>query len=294
LRDRLPEFGYHAPTSLEEAASMLSKLSGAVVLQGGTDLMVSIKQKGLRPSHIVSLRNLRGELGKIKESHGGVRIGAAVTFHDLERSAVIRERFTALHEAVEQIASYQIRNTATIGGNLCNASPAADSAPPLMVFDAKLIVRGMGGKREVPIESFFKGPGKTALNRSDVLTEILIPTPAAESGASFHKLGRRISEDISVASAAACLTMKGGVTSVARIALGSVAPTPMRAHKAEKALVGKRLTNETILEAACAAKEECSPITDLRAGADYRRAMVEVLTRRAIETAFARSRSGAN
>ena len=272
----------------------MSKLSGAVVLQGGTDLMVSIKQKGLRPSHIVSLRNLRGELGKIKESHDGVRIGAAVTFHDLEQSAVIRKRFTALHEAVEQIASYQIRNTATIGGNLCNASPAADSAPPLMVLDAKLIVRGVEGKREVPIESFFKGPGKTALSRSDVLTEVLIPTPAAESGASFHKLGRRMSEDISVASAAAYLGMKSGVTAVARIALGSVAPTPLRAHKAEKALVGKRLTNETILEAAFAAKEECSPITDLRAGADYRRAMVEVLTRRAIETAFARSRSGAD
>lgn len=289
MRDRLPCFDYYAPATLAEATHLLASKEGAVVLQGGTDLWVATKQKGLRPQSVVSLKKLRPLLSTIEEEDDRTLIGASTTFSQIERSLLIERRFPVLHESVRQIASYQIRNTATIGGNLCNASPAADSAPPLLVLDATLVIQGPGGQRELPIDGFFKGPGKTALDRGEMLTHISLPNPPPGAGAAFVKLGRRISEDISIASAAAWVLLKGHRVEDVKIALGSVAPTPLRARHAEDALKGGTPSESSYEEAGQAAMQECRPITDVRASADYRRAMVRVLTKNALKKAVERA-----
>ena len=292
MRERLPSFNYLVPSTIDEAIDHLRSLEDAVILAGGTDLIVAMKLKGLRPKNVISMKKLKGQLSYIVKDADEVRIGALTCFHDIEKSPLIKEKFEVLHEAVTQIASYQIRNIATIGGNLCNASPAADSAPPLMVLGAKLIIAGPSGERGVPIERFFVGPGRTVLEKGEILKEIVIPIMPENSGASFVKLGRRKSEDISVASAAAFVLLEGNTIKDVRIALGSVAPTPIRAYNAEREILGKEISPSLLERAGEKAKEECSPITDVRASAEYRREMVRVLTRKALEIAINRAKGG--
>lgn len=289
MRERLPSFNYYAPQTISEAVRQLSELQNAVILAGGTDLIVAMKQKGIKPYNIVSLKRLKDELSYIRQEDGKVVIGAMTTFDVLEKSSIMRENFKVLHEAISKIAAYQIRNMATIGGNLCNASPAADTAPPLLVLNAKLRAIGPEGEREIPIEKFFVGPGKTALQKGGILKEIEIPIMPPNSGAAFIKLGRRRSEDISIASASAFVQMEDKTIKDVRIALGSVAPTPIRAYEAEKVLKGKEMSEQLLKEAGERAMKECNPITDVRASAEYRRAMVRVLTKAALETAANRS-----
>lgn len=290
MRDRLPDFDYHSPERIEEVVKLLWRLDNAKVLQGGTDLLVGMKQEVIRPKHVVSLRKLRGLLGKVNETDGKIRIGASVTFGQLERSAIVKKKLAVLREAVQEIASYQIRNVATIGGNLCNASPCADSAPPLLVLGATLKIQGRNGVRELPIEKFFKGPGETTLRKGELLKEIEVPKMKPNSGAAFIKLGRRLHEDISVVSAACMIQLHRNVVKEVRIALGSVAPTPMRAYKAEDVMRGKPISDRSLMNASQVAMTECSPISDVRASAKYRTAMVGVLTRSAIKEAAARAK----
>jgi carbon-monoxide dehydrogenase medium subunit len=289
MRERLPSFNYHAPQTISEVIRYLSELQNAVILAGGTDLIVAMKQKGLKPYNIVSLKKLKDELCYIRQEDGKILIGAMTTFDLLEKSSIIRKYFKVLHEAIGKMAAYQIRNMATIGGNLCNASPAADSAPPLLVLNAKLRVIGPEGDREIPIERFFLGPGKTALQKGEILKEIEIPVMPPNSGAAFIKLGRRRSEDISIASASAFIQLEDESIKDVRIALGSVAPTPIRAYEAERILRGKETSERLFEEAGERAMKECNPITDVRASAEYRRAMVKVLTKNALKTAVNRS-----
>jgi len=289
MRDRLPSFDYYSPDMLDDAVKLLTRLDGAVILQGGTDLLVAMKQKGLCPQHVVSLRKLRGLLGEISEADGDIHIGASATFGQLERSALIKKELAVLHDAVRQIASYQIRNVATIGGNLCNASPAADTAPPLLVLGAVLKVQGPSGERGLPIEKFFTAPGKSVLRKDEILKEIEVPKLKPNSGAAFVKLGRRVSEDISVASGACLIQLDGKVVKEIRIALGSVAPTPIRAYRAENVIKGQTISDQSLKDTCQVAMTECSPISDVRASARYRTAMVSVLTRAAIKTAVARA-----
>jgi carbon-monoxide dehydrogenase medium subunit len=290
MRATAPTFEYYTPRTIAEVLNLIGKLKPVNVIAGGTDLIPAVRLKGFRPKHVVSLVNLRKELSYVTFKRDTVRIGALTKIRDAQRSGHIRKT-TCLHEALSQIGSVQIRNMATIGGNLCNASPAADSAPPLLVLEASIEIVRKGGRRRIPLKDFFLGPGKTALRKGELLREIAF-RPEAGTASSFQKLGRTRGEDISTATAAVLLKIDGSKISQARIALGSVAPTPIRAYKSEKELVGKT-ASEAILDAAAAkSAEEAKPITDVRASGDYRRSAVKALVRQGLAQALERARGG--
>jgi carbon-monoxide dehydrogenase medium subunit len=292
MRATAPTFDYYTPKTVTEVLNLIGKLRPVSIIAGGTDFVPAVRLKGFRPKHVVSLVNLRKELSYVTFKDGTVRIGALTKIRDAQRSEHLRKKATCLHEALSQIGSVQIRNMATIGGNLCNASPAADSAPPLLVLDASVEVIRKGGRRTIPLEDFFVGPGKTALRKGELLREITF-RPEAGTASSFQKLGRTRGEDISTATAAVLLKTDGSKISHARIALGSVAPTPIRAHKAEKELVGKAASESVLDSVASKASEEASPISDVRATADYRRSAVKALVMRGLAEALESARGDA-
>ena len=284
-------FQYHAPETLEEALKLLAEYGDeAKILSGGTDLLVKMKQRLIEPRHIISLRNLT-ELRGISEVEGGIHIGAATKLREIERSQIIAERLPLLHEAVKAIGSIQIRNMGTIGGNLCNASPAADSAVALMTLGAELHAQSIEGERIIPIEDFFKGPGVTALKPVELLTAIRIPPPLENYGWAFRKIGRT-SLDIATVNAAVLLTLRGGRIDLCRIALGAVAPTPVRAVRAEEHLRGREPTPELIQEASELVVEDISPITDVRGTAEYRVEASKALVRDALKLSIERAGGG--
>ena len=282
-------FEYYAPTNLKEALDLLSKHSGdAAPLAGGTDLLVKVKQRLVEPKCIINIKNIK-ELNGIEEKGDGVHIGAATKLRTIERSEMIKAKFPLFHEAVRAIGSVQIRNMATIGGNLCNASPAADSAVALLALDAKAHVISSEGVRTVPLEDFFTGPGRTTLKPNELLAEVSSPHLPEDCGTSFLKIGRT-SLDIAIVNIATMLKIEGEVVSDCRIALGAVAPMPIRAHMAEEALRGKELTDETLKTAARTVSGSIAPITDIRATADYRKEVSETLLRDALTIARDRAR----
>ena len=223
----------------------------------------------------------------------GLRIGAATPFRRLETSPAVSKRFPVLSEAIRMIGSLQLRNTATIGGNLCNASPAADSAPPLVVAGATAtFVDGGHGTQTVPVEQFFAGPGLSILGTEGILLRIDVPEPEGMTGERFERFTPRSAMDIAIASAASRVTLdpsSGDIQRVA-IALGAVAPTPVRAPRSEEALIGHEPTPELLAKAGTMAKDECNPISDIRGSASYRRELIGVLVRRALERAVERAR----
>ena len=274
------EFEYISPESLDEAIGLLRKYgSEARILAGGTDLLVDLKQRAREPKYIISLKRL--PLSYIEENESGIRIGAATRLRMLERSPLIREKFPVLYDAIRAIGSVQIRNMATIGGNLCNASPAADSAPALLVLEARVRMAGPDGEREIPIQEFFIGPKKTSLRSDEILKEIFVPYMPPNSYTSFLRISRT-SMDIAKINIAAFLRMNGERVEECRIALGAVAPTPIRVKRAEEFLKGKALSEEVLKEAGEIVSQEISPITDIRATAEWRREVSKVLTRDAI------------
>jgi CO/xanthine dehydrogenase FAD-binding subunit len=288
---RLPKFEYHAPTSVAEALDQLS-LHGenARVFAGGTDLFVSMKKREVVPDHLINLK----EIDELKNTHyhdaEGLRIGALVTMGELERSKIVKEKLPILWDAVNVMATPQIRNLATIGGNLCSAIPSADTAPPLLALSAMVTIVGSAGERTMLVEEFFRGPGESVLAPDEILQEILIPAPPVNSGGAYFKLMRRHAQDLALVGVAASLRLDedGQLCQEARIALGAVAPTPVRALKAEAVLQGRNINDDLATEAGRVASEEARPITDIRASAEYRREMVGVLTKRAIMTALKR------
>jgi len=288
MRATLPKFSYYVPLSLEEAITLLEKLDSPALLAGGTDIIPGIRLGKFRPDTIISLKKLKPELSYIKREGDVIKIGALTSLRDIEKSELIKNAAPVLHEAVSQIASVQVRNMATIGGNLCNASPAADTAPPLLVLDAEVAAFSSSGERIIPIKEFFLGPGKTVLRKGEILREIRLKPE--EGGAMFLKIGRRRGEDIAVASAASLLKIENSTIVKARVALGSVAPTPIRAYEAEKLLKGEMPREELFEKAATKAAEESSPITDVRASAEYRKKIVKVLVRRSLKGALERAR----
>jgi len=276
-------FEYHAPTSLEEAVDLLSRYGGeARVLAGGTDLLVKMKQRLVEPRHVINIKNIE-ELTGIREAGGFVHIGAATRLRTIERSELVRVKLPLLCEAVSSMGSVQIRNMATLGGNLCNASPAADTACALLALGAEARIIGPEGARTVPLEEFFVGPGQTVMEADEMLAEVSIPLPEG-AGTSFMKIGRT-SLDIATINIAVALKMAGGAVADCRIALGSVAPTPIRAHGAEEFLRGKEPTCEAVEAAANIVSEEIKPITDVRATAEYRREASKHLAVDALTTA---------
>ncbi|MCI8399056.1 MAG: xanthine dehydrogenase family protein subunit M [Oscillibacter sp.] len=230
---------------------------------------------------IVSLMKLG--LDRVEDCGGTVKIGACCTLTDLAENPLIQKEFPVLTQAIAEIAGLTVRNAATLGGNIVNASPAADSVPALMALGAKLVAERAGGTREYDIEDFFTGPGGTVLEKGEVLTAIVIPKRAGKG--CFKKLGRRKAETLSTVNAAAYVESENGVCTAVRVAVGAVAPTVVRCTEAEAALLGKELTAKNIAAAAEKVLGQISPIDDIRASAWYRRKVAPVLVRRVLEHA---------
>ena len=285
----LPKFELHEPASIKDALE-LKKNHGnnARVMAGGTDVLVLLKKKVIFTDTIISLSKIK-DLSQITQTDGSVVIGACATMAQLSASPVIQEKFSAIKTACQSLGSHLIRNRATIGGNCCNASPAGDTIPALMIYDAKVMIESADNKRELPIKDFFKGPGKTDLTPNEILTGFKLPIPPANSGAHYIQLGKRQSSEINVVNVGSFLEYDPDTKKVlnTRIALGSVAATPIRAEKAENLLKGKPAEESSFYDAGEAArKEDCKPIDDFRGSAAYRQAMIGVLTKRTLQAAF--------
>jgi carbon-monoxide dehydrogenase medium subunit len=276
-------FEYFEPATLAEASALLARYGGrAQPLAGGTDLLVELKEQLRRADCVVNIKMIPGIGGWGFDPRAGLRIGALVTARELEVSELIREKYPSLLQAVRELGSIQVRNRATIVGNVCRASPSADTLPPLIADGAVVSIHGGQGTRSVPLEDFFSGPGKTVLKNDELVTEIAVPAPAPRTGKVYIKHGRRRAMELATVGVAVTLTEGSEI----RIVLGAVAPTPIRAKKAEALLRGRRIDAPLIERAARAAVEESRPISNVRASADYRREMVGVLTRRALQRAL--------
>ena len=283
---------YRAPGSLNGALEMLRDAGeSAKIIAGGTDLLPGLRQGATNPKLLIDLRFV--SLNQIKLDNNGICLGASVTHSQLLKSATVKAQFPALATACSEIGSPPIRNRGTLGGNLVQASPAADTAPPLLAYDAQVVLVRLGSKRTVPLIDFFTGPGKTVKREDEILTEIWLPFMPRRTASEFMKLGKRKAMAIAVASVTVRLTQhSNGHISEARIALGSVAPMPLRARAAEAMIEGNTITRSLITEAAQKSREQASPISDIRASADYRQRMVEVLTRRGLTSAWRKLEGG--
>lgn len=282
-------FELFEPETLEEALSLLSQYGKkAKVLAGGLDLVGKMRRWQIDPEFVVSIRRIPG-LDYIKgNGKRGVRIGALTPIRSLEQSPAIKQGYAPLYEAARLFASVQVKTMGTVAGNICVATPASDIAPALYVLGAKLKIVGAGSEKTVPIEDFYAGVGCTILQPDEIVTEILLPAVPAGASGWFMKL-EKTKADIAKVNVAVMVVVADGICKKARIALGAVAPTVIRAEKAEEILKGKKLEQKTIREAAEAAAEEAKPISDLRSTAEYRREMVSVLVRRAIGQAYKRA-----
>jgi carbon-monoxide dehydrogenase medium subunit len=275
---------YFEPKTVGEAVSLLAKYGAeAKVIAGGTDMLVDMKYKE-EPGCLINIKRIPG-LSSIQENGGSLRIGALTTIRDIETNALVRDKLTVLWESSHQFASLQIRNTATIGGNICRASPSGETLAPLLVLEAKGKCVSADGEKTEPFSSLFQGPGKTSLGAKGLLTEIDVPYPAAGSKSVYLKHAVRGAMDIAMVGVAVLLTPDAAKNIVqdVRIGLGAVAPTPMRATKTEALLRGKPLNAALIKEAAAMAATESSPISDQRSSAENRRWIVEALTRRGLD-----------
>jgi len=290
----LRAFEYHAPATLDEAISLLQRHGeSARPLAGGTDLVVQMKESATKfplPSHLVSLLRVPELRGIEFSDKEGLRIGAGATMTEVADSPAIRERYTAIAEGAALVGSIQTMNMATVGGNLCNAAPSADIAPPLIVFDAEAVIVGPSGRRSLPLEEYFLGPGKTALAPHELLAEVRVPVPSASTGSAYARHTPRKQMDIAVVGVAVALTLAGGRIERARVALGAVAPMPVRAGRAEAQLEGEPPSDECLARATDAAVEESSPISDVRGSAEFRRHIVRVTTERMLRLAAERAR----
>ncbi len=275
---------YYKPDSLDEAWDIKKKFPKAEYIAGGTDILVQIKDKVKETSGLISLRSIP-ELNGITTSKG-ISIGAMTSITDLINHPAIQDTFPVLIEAAQSLGSTQIRNAATVGGNLCNSSPCANMAPPLLVLDAKIQLKGSSGERVIPLHDFFLGPGENCIKKEEILTAILLDAPSPDAKAVFFKKGR-IKMDIAIASIAILLDMKGDTCSKARFAAGSVAPIPARLYKVEEILQNSTISKEKIEQVQKSVLESISPITDIRSSDDYRHQIIQVYVKRAFEKLLA-------
>ena len=281
---------YHRPKTRDAALSLLERIPGTTsLLAGGTDLLPRWATRTLpRPDFILDLKHIK-TLKRIARANGEVRVGSCATVSEIAARPLIRSAAPMLARAADCIACPQIRNRATIGGNLCNASPAADTAVPLLLLDARLELASHGPDgttvREVPIVDFFRGPGSTVLSSGDVLTSIRFKPQPKGMFAAWEKFGTRPAMEIAVASVGLAITIENGQVTHARVAYGSVAPTPLRGRRAEAELLGKELLPSVIANCESAAHHEIAPITDVRASETYRREIVAVTLRRMLQRA---------
>lgn len=287
-------FDYYAPRTIDEAVALLHQLrEGARPVAGGTDIVVQMKEGRTRfpyPQMIVSLDRI-SELRGIEFSEAnGLRIGAGTTMAEIAAHPVVRDRYQALAEGAGVVGSYQTMNMGTIGGNVCNAAPSADTAPPLLVFEAQAVIVGPTGRRTMPLAGFFTGPGLTALESGELVAELRLPTPPAGTASAYERHTPRKQMDIAVVGVGVALTISGGNITRARVSLGAVAPTPIRAPRTEAVLEGKAPTDDVFSAAAEIAASEASPIGDVRGAADFRRHLVKVMTARILTRAAERAK----
>jgi CO/xanthine dehydrogenase FAD-binding subunit len=287
---RLSQFDYHAPKSVEEAIELLkSKGPGARLMAGGTDLLIKMRHAGLKPSAIISIKQIP-ELNHISfDPKKGLIIGATALLADVAEHPDILKHYPTVAQAARGTANVQVRNMGTVIGNLCNASPSADNAPTLLAMGAEVHIKGPGGERKIPLEGFFKGPGLTALKPFEIVTAVYVPPPASNSGTAYISLSARGKLDCTAVGVSAMVTLKGKVCEDVRVFVGACGPTPIRALNAESLLRGRELTDDLAVESGETAMGETRPITDVRASADYRTKMVSVLTRRAVQKAYNRA-----
>jgi carbon-monoxide dehydrogenase medium subunit len=286
----LQEINYEAPITVAQAVTMLKRHGEkARPLCGGTDLLIQMRAGVRRPDYIVDLKHIK-ELRQIKfDARKGVRLGAAVPCIEVYESEVMRKYYPGLTEAAHLIGSLQIQNRASVGGNLCNGSPAADTTPALIALGAKARIAGGRTAREVPVEDFVTSPGRTVLKPGEILVEFVIPAPKPHSSDSYLRFIPRNEMDIAVVGVGTSITLAGEVVRAARIALGAVGPTPIFAAKASESLIGQKLDNATIEAAAQLAIGASAPIDDMRGTAEFRRHVTGVLTRRTILIAAERA-----
>lgn len=282
-------FEYFEPMTVDEVLRLLSKYGAeAKPMAGGVDLVLKMRLRQLTPKYVISLQGLPG----LDYIDGGgredLKFGALVTLRSIELSPVIRKEWALLYDAVHQISSVQVKTMGTVVGNLCVATPASDIAPVLFVLAAKVKTTGVAPEKVIPVEHLFVAVGKTILEPHEIITEILVPRLPARTGGAFMKLAKT-ADDIAKVNVAVTVTVANGRCSEAKIALGSVAPTPIRATKAEATLMGQKLDEKAIVRAAEAAAESVKPITDVRSTATYRKEMVKVLVKDALEKAAARA-----
>lgn len=285
---RLKPFDHREPSTLREAIGILAgEGPRALPLAGGTDLLVRMKQGVVAPSILVNLKRIAG-LDRIERlTGGGMTIGALTPIAAVERSEPLRQSHPVLIQAAGLLGSPSIRRLATLGGNVGRASPAADMVPALIALKARIAAEGPAGKREIPIDAFFKGPGSTVLGPAEIITAIVLPDPAPATAAVYLKLGRREGMDCALVGVAAALSFGGDERVVdARLAIASCGPVPLRAESAEAVLLAGPLDESRLREAARETAGNSCPITDMRACSDYRREMVEVLAYRALREAW--------
>ena len=288
-------FDYFEPTSLDEASDLLREGKGArKPLAGGTDIVIQLRRRVVSPEGLVNLKRIPELSGWACEPGQGLRLGACTPMRDLETSAAVGERFPSIREALRVVGSLQLRNIASVGGNLCNASPSADTAPPLMVLGATASLWTDDQRETVPVEDFFKGPGASVLGTGGLLVAVEVPEPAPLTGDAFERFTPRSAMDIAIASAAAAVTLDaaGQKVQAVRIALGAVAPTPIRAPGAEDLVRDKEPTPKLLEWAGAAAMEECWPIDDIRGSAAYRKELIRILVQRVLRQAVERARAG--
>ena len=297
------KFEYFAPQSLSEALAVFKEHGeGGRALAGGTDLVVQVKEgvKIPHPSYVVSLRRVPEVRGIDFSEGAGLRIGAATTMAEIADSLLIRERYRILADGARIVGSTQTMNMATVGGNVCNAAPSADTAPPLLACEAVAVIAGRDGEREAPLEEFWLEPNRTALKPGELLKELRLPAPPARTGGVYVRHTPRKQMDIAVVGVGVLLTLSPSAGSGqtqdnrierARVALGAVAPTPIRARKAEAVLEGNTASGALFAQAAETAASEASPISDIRGSAEFRRHLVRVMTERCLREAAQRARA---
>jgi len=287
-------FEYLIPKNLEEAIAMrVEHGERSRYIAGGTELVVLMKRGKVKVDYIIELSRLEG-LRSLRRVGDGVSIGPLTTHTEIERSPLFRGPLAALAEASASIREPQVKNLGTIGGNIAIAVPSADTAPPLLVFDAVLTLRGKNGVRKVPISEFFVSPYRTVLGLDELLEEIRVPDPGPAFGSAFYKLGRHHNLGLTVVSVAASLKLEGGVIAQARVAMGSAAPTPRRVVDAEAMLVGSKPDVSIFREAGRLVAQSAEPrVGSIRGSPEYKREVLPVLTERALSLAAARAQTSA-
>jgi carbon-monoxide dehydrogenase medium subunit len=287
----MEQLRYEAPSTVDEAIALLAAAGGeARILAGGTDLLVQLRAERIEPGLIVDVKRIP-ELTEISKGDGGFRIGAAVTGAELGEHADVKRAWPGVVEAVELIGSVQIQGRASMGGNLCNASPAADSVPALIAAAATAAIAGPGGRREVPVEEVGTGPGQTSLAKGEIVTSLFLPARAAHSGDAYLRFIPRTEMDIAVVGAGVSLTLDdAGTCSAARVALGAVAERALLVAAAAEALVGSKGDDATLDNLAAAASAAARPIDDMRGTKAYRIKVAGVMARRAAQSALERAR----